>query len=130
MRMKRIFLLGGRNMEATTKVISGNHNGEHQDGWQQVSKKKSYPTNWRISLLAPPKAKPYLLYPKPTYAEVLLRSPKLTAITAREQVSPPLTQPNYPSSHSSSVFYISPHSPSRFRFPPSHTFLEWWGRCF
>lgn len=117
-------------MEATAKAISGNHNGEHQEGWQQVRRKKPYPTNWRISQPALPKAKPYLPYPKPTYADVLLRAPKLQTMTTREQISPPLTKPNSPSSNSSSVFYISPHSPSRLRFPPSHTFPEWRGRCF
>lgn len=106
---------------ATKEAISGD---KGEEGWQLVCRRRPYPTNWRPSdAPPPPEAKPYIPYARLTYAQALQRPS-----------SPPLLQapsrPVSPSSSTSSTLYVSPHSPSRLRFPPSHTFPEWKGRCF
>ena len=105
---------------ASTGAKTGDTNGD----WQEVRRRRSFPNNWRHSQPTQPKANPYRPYAKPTYAQVLIRSP----MAHGGQPSPTSTQPNSPKA--ATVYYISPHSPSRLRFPPSHTFPEWKGRCF
>lgn len=114
---------------ASPKAISGDQptNGD----WQEVRRRRPYPAHWRPTTQqppSPPAANPYIPYSKPTYAQILLQPARST--TPPSQLSPPISQPASPTSNSSTVYYVSPHSPSRLRFPPSHTFAEWRGRCF
>lgn len=104
----------------------GNSNGD----WQEVRRRKPFPNNWRVSQQTQPPAAPYQPYSKPSYAQVLRRTPSPTNMTYGRKISLASSQPTSPTSQASSVYYVSPHSPSRLRFPPSHTYPEWKGRCF
>ena len=112
---------------ATSRATIG---GKATEGeWQEVPMRRPYPANWRPSTdtsPTPPTAQPYIPYAKPTYAQVLQQAVK----PPTSQPSLPPSQPSSPTSSTTSTFYVSPHSPSRLRFPPSHTFPEWKGCCF
>lgn len=115
---------------ATAKAISGNSCSSDGE-WQEVRRRRPFPPHWRPTTSQepqPPAAKPYIPYARPTYAQILLQPPRSTTTSA--QPSPPNSQPTSPTSTTSTVYYVSPHSPSKLRFPPSHTFAEWRGRCF
>ncbi|KAF3341753.1 hypothetical protein FCM35_KLT00391 [Carex littledalei] len=73
---------------------------------------------------------PYLT--KPTYAQAVASNPSTgrplttqpTSQTGRSSPTSPPTSPKSP------TYYLSPHSPTPLRFPPSPKFGEWKGRCF
>ncbi|KAF3330066.1 hypothetical protein FCM35_KLT05397 [Carex littledalei] len=100
------------------------------NGWQVVRRRRSYPANWRYSPPATPSARPYHPFSRPTYAQVLLRPPSTATQPLASRPASIASPPNSPISSASTPYYVSPHSPSRLRFPPSHTFPEWRGRCF
>ncbi|KAF3338202.1 hypothetical protein FCM35_KLT17039 [Carex littledalei] len=104
--------------------------GDSNGDWQVVSRRKPFPNKWRHSQPSQPKATPYQPYSKPTYAQILLRSNSSPTMSLQDRNSPNSSQPPSPTSQSTTAYYVSPHSPSRLRFPPSHTFPEWKGRCF
>ncbi|KAF3320615.1 hypothetical protein FCM35_KLT14749 [Carex littledalei] len=110
--------------------MAGDSNGDSNGDWKVVTRKKPYPTQWRISQQTETQSKPYLPYTKPTYAQILRRSSPAPTMTSHGRTSPPTSQPPSPTSQATTIYYVSPHSPSRLRFPPSHTFPEWRGRCF
>lgn len=116
-------------------------------GWQVVHRRKSFPNNWRTPIdVLPLQTRPYDPYSK-TYAQTVTQPPPPKAA----QLAPQLNQK--PNSHNSpppttatqtrtntfnrttpppkpKAVYTSPHSPTALRFPPSHLYEEWRGRCF
>lgn len=102
--------------------------------WQLVHRRKGKtPATAQPSSSPQPNFKPYIPYqPKPLYSQVLLSKPpqrqaqnhtSSTHLMATNSPpsSPPQTKPTW---------YISPHSPTQLRFPPSAQYPEWKGRCF
>lgn len=70
---------------------------------------------------------------KPLFSHIV-KTPKQPHLP-KPKPSPPSTAMAFPSPPHSpqpakAVYYFSPHSPTRLRFPPSSTFSEWRGRCF
>lgn len=121
--------------QATSQAITQPTHGDSSTdgGWQVVRRKRPFPANWRQSSPQEPLAKPYLPYPTPTYSQITRNHPKPPLSTQQQPpiTAQPVPKPSTPPSQTSpKVFYVSPHSPSRLRFPPSHTFPEWKGRCF
>ena len=105
---------------ATTQAIKGD--GE----WQHVRRRRPYPSNWSQSQPLQHTANLYQPYSRPTYAQIV----RQTTPPQAPMSQPKITPPSSPISSTDTVYYVSPHSPSRLRFPPSHTFAEWKGRCF
>lgn len=115
-----------------------------QGEWQLVSRRRRYPENWREKADQPPKtaAWPFVPYAK-TYAQTvsipssipnpkqprLNHQPTPNSITTLT-VTPTTALPSSPNHRPPSKTYVSPHSPTALRFPPSPFFIEWRGRCF
>ncbi|KAF3332750.1 hypothetical protein FCM35_KLT02327 [Carex littledalei] len=84
----------------------------------------------------PPRQHPPRQQPHPTQQPLPTQPPKqpppppqrCTQPPKPRQTSPPM-RPRSPNTKPS-TFYISPHSPTHLRFPPSPHFAEWFGRCF
>lgn len=68
---------------------------------------------------------------KPTYADALKTTspPPQPPVTNRSPSPNPAEVPS-PPTPTSAASYVSPHSPTGLRFPPSHHYPEWKGRCF
>lgn len=99
--------------------------------WQMVSRRRNYPDNWRYSKPQQPTVTPYLPYT--SYAEVVRRNCNPSSAMSSDsspKTTPPTSRPATPTTPPATLYYVSPHSPSRLRFPPSSTFSEWKGRCF
>lgn len=101
--------------------------------WIEVRRRRRYPDNWRASSPAKTITPVYTPF-QPTYAQVLCRnsrpsSPAMTSQTS-DKTSNHSSRPNSPTNSTKTTYYVSPHSPSRLRFPPSPSFAEWKGRCF
>lgn len=100
--------------------------------WQVVCRKRPYPTHWRpvVSVAAlTTRTKPYIPFQtQPTYAQVVA-STKTTPTTSPD--TSPTSSPTAPNPTTRQpTYYVSPHNPTSLRFPPSHRFTEWRGRCF
>lgn len=106
--------------------------------WQVVRRKRRYPDHWRpggrfVQEVYLPRAKTYVPYQtRPTYAQAVANQsnpkPQPLMATAQTPTTSPTTSP--PNSPRSPTYYLSPHSPTPLRFPPSPKFAEWKGRCF
>lgn len=108
------------------------NNGEGE--WQTVSRRKGKQggaTSQNLTL----DTQPYLPYhTKPLYSKALsIQKPSFPSTnknpTQRKTDMASITPPSSPPP-SQATYYISPHSPTRLRFPPSSHFMEWKGRCF
>ena len=85
-------------------------------GWQEIRKRYRYPSHWRSNQPSTNMVKPYAPYSRQSsYARVVQSKP-----------SPPRSPTYTPGAY----YYVSPHSPTRLRFPPSPLYPEWRGRCF
>lgn len=109
--------------------------------WQLVSRRKGGAQQGDLATSAPlPACQPYIPYlTKPLYSQVTLsqppQKPSPQPIPTKNQPSKPTMATQTPSPTSSppppqATYYISPHSPTQLRFPPSPQFTEWRGRCF
>lgn len=104
--------------------------------WQEVSRRKK---NTRLGFTAaeennpipyrPFQTKVLFKHPAVPYPSTLATVPKQTTTSSLKAMS---TTPSPPSSPTSgqATYYISPHSPTQLRFPPSSQYAEWRGRCF
>lgn len=114
-------------------VRPGASNGE----WQVVQRWRRYPDNWKQPFTsAPTKANPFTPYLK-TYAQAASsrpispnHSPNTSSQPTLSLTSKPSTPPPTGADRGRAAVYISPHSPTKLRFPPSLTFPEWKDRCF
>ncbi|KAF3331481.1 Major cell-surface adhesin PAc [Carex littledalei] len=161
--------------------------------WRTVSRRRSFPDNWRrTATRPPPTTKPYTPFER-TYAQVVASPPPSPPRSVNHNNNPPSPphpttqpppqrqpppQPRQPPLHTQQppprrpqpprqpqpqpprqpqpqptrqpqpprqpapstrprspptkphTFYVSPHSPTHLRFPPSPHFEEWFGRCF
>ncbi|KAF3328770.1 hypothetical protein FCM35_KLT05848 [Carex littledalei] len=95
-----------------------------------------FPESWRTTAATQAtRTTTYTPYAhKPTYAQVLANpspTPTLSPTSAKTStVSPNSTRPSSPATPRTGHLYVSPHSPTYLRFPPSPSFPEWRGRCF
>lgn len=110
-----------------------------QPDWQVVRKKRRYPDHWRPGsavhnpAVLIPRSKIYVPFQtRPTYAQVVANRGSHTHPFKPTPSSTPATSPtnSSPTSPRSPTYYLSPHSPTPLRFPPSAKFGEWKGRCF
>lgn len=129
-----------------------------QDDWQLVTRRKRYPDGWRATTttLNTSLIKPYVPFSH-TYAQAVARPPRThvrpnptpthpvytknsplpitlpalhPTMTTKTATSPSTSPPSSPNNRPNTATYISPHSPTALRFPPSPLFKEWRGRCF
>ncbi|KAF3336406.1 Casein kinase I [Carex littledalei] len=108
--------------------------------WQTViNRRRRFPENWKTQPNSPStQTQPYQPYSHSpnsmTYAQALLQrktpSPTPSLSPRYNSSTSSGSRPNSSNSRQTTTFYISPHSPTHPRFPPSPTFLEWKGRCF
>ncbi|KAF3339978.1 hypothetical protein FCM35_KLT15749 [Carex littledalei] len=98
--------------------------------WQLVGRRnRKYPENWKTgSEPLPTAAKPFTPF-APTYAQMVQRK-VIRNLNPNPQKTPTPSPPSSPSSSTKAEYYISPHSPTKLRFPPSARYEEWRGRCF
>lgn len=114
----------------------------NQGEWKLVSRRRRYPESWREKTAQPPKtvARPFVPYAQ-TYAQVVAEpgvaktNPTLNhhpkpSLTIAPALTTTTSAPSFPNHRPPSKTYISPHSPTSLRFPPSPFFIEWRGRCF
>lgn len=100
---------------------------ETQGGeWKLVSRR-------RTNTAQNPRITPYKPYnPAFSFASALLSPSNTTAQPYPKQTTTmnPSSPPSSPPPPSQATYYLSPHSPTKLRFPPSAQFSEWRGRCF
>lgn len=118
------------NPKATSMATEGE--------WQLVThRRRRYPPNWPTNLTHKYSGvKPYIPYPSTlSYAQVAAQPSRSPTPSQTSRATSPVTSRNTSPSHSppnspKATTYISPHSPTNLRFPPSSKFPEWVGRCF
>lgn len=111
-----------------------------ESGWQTVARRKQATASQPSPPINPSlPINPYTPYNnKPLYSQMVKTKtlantsqppqlPKTLPSTSAMAASPSPPQSPPPSKP---VYYFSPHSPTKLRFPPSSQFTEWRGRCF
>lgn len=94
------------------------------EGWQVVQRKQRFPSQTKDGMM-----KPYVPYfRRSTYAQMVV--PASNPTSPRLTDPKPPTRPTTPTTPKETYYYISPHSPTNLRFPPSPQYPKWRGRCF
>lgn len=93
----KFLFIGVRKKKQIKMAPPGATSGDSNGDWQEVRRRKPYPNNWRPSQPTKPKATPYQPYAKPTYAQMLRRSPPTTTMLRRSQLL--LSQPHQSLKH-------------------------------
>lgn len=110
------------------KSDTASEKGEDGGGWQRVTSRKHKPTvqpykpfdpNFSFASAVRTPSPQHIHCPNPKHPEPPMNQ------TTNTTTSPPASPPP-----SQATFYLSPHSPTQLRFPPSSHFNEWRGRCF
>lgn len=96
-----------------------------EGGWQLVSHRKRSPNTTQASpeFTMP---NPYIPYTTKQIHSGPANHPPSFTFSSSWNSSRPSSSVTPTNTH----YFISPHSPTRLRFPPSSTYPEWKGRCF